>query len=150
MASDGFAQVGNVGIRANRVAEAFDGKDVERLTIGDMSNADELLDEMAAAFREGKVFRPFPKGTGDVPLDLLMRIIEKSGEAEQRAARSLGIPISDLAAFSAKLWGRSYSEERDRRAGAEAQAQKRGRIGRELRTELREAMGNGDDKQVRN
>lgn len=39
----------------------------------------------------------------------------------------------------------AYSQERNQRAGAEASPQKRGRIGRELRAELKEAASNGDD-----
>ena len=36
-------------------------------------------------------------------------------------------------------------KERDRRAGPDANQQKRGRVSRELRAELEEALGNGND-----
>jgi hypothetical protein len=40
------------------------------------------------------------------------------------------------------VWGRTFSEERDRRAGGEANAQKRGRVTREMKAELEQVIGN--------
>jgi hypothetical protein len=54
-----------------------------------------------------------------------------------------------LAGLSAALWKRTFSQERDRRAGPEANAQKRGQVSRELRKELQaviEAATHGDGK----
>lgn len=126
-ADDGFAEVGQVGIRTTRVADAFDGQVVE-LVVDDLANSDGLMG--AARDHHAK---------------LLMQIEKDSGEAEDRAANALGLRPLHLAALSAALWGRTYSQERNQRAGAEASPQKRGRIGRELRAELKEAASNGDD-----
>ena len=126
-ADDGFAEVGQVGIRTTRVADAFDGQVVE-LVVDDLANSDGLIPT-----------------AGKQPLELLMQIEKDSGEAEDRAANALGLRPLHLAALSAALWGRTYSQERNQRAGAEASPQKRGRIGRELRAELKEAASNGDD-----
>lgn len=68
----------------------------------------------------------------------------RSGLDEERLARRLGITGEALAAESLRLWRRSFSDERDRRAGAGANPQKRGRVSRELQAELREAMSRGD------
>jgi hypothetical protein len=38
------------------------------------------------------------------------------------------------------------SDERDQRAGPDANAQKRGRVSRELKAELKEAVSRGDSK----
>jgi hypothetical protein len=46
---------------------------------------------------------------------------------------------------SFRLWHRTFSEERDRRAGPDANQQKRGRVSRELRTELENAIADGND-----
>jgi hypothetical protein len=43
------------------------------------------------------------------------------------------------------LWQRTFSEERDRRAGADANQQKRGQESRTLRAELEKALADGDD-----
>lgn len=64
-------------------------------------------------------------------------VFEGSGEAEERAAKSLDVGVYELAAASAYLWGKTLSDERDARAGDGASAQKRGRITRQLIDELR-------------
>lgn len=71
-------------------------------------------------------------------------ITGKQRLAEQRLARQLGIEAVKLGAVAFQLWGKTYSEERDRRAGSDANQQKKGRISRELRAELEEALGHGD------
>jgi hypothetical protein len=73
-------------------------------------------------------------------------------EADYRLIASLRMEVpGDLGGFTRaavameKLWGRSFSDERDRRGGPGANAQKRGRISRELKAELKEAINRGDD-----
>lgn len=68
-----------------------------------------------------------------------------SGVAEKRVAKSLGISDTRLAYESARLWGRAFSAERDERAGSNANAQKRGQVARELKSELRASLSHGDD-----
>jgi hypothetical protein len=43
------------------------------------------------------------------------------------------------------LWGRSFTDERDHRAGPDANPEKRGRVSRDLKSELHEAVNDGDD-----
>lgn len=75
----------------------------------------------------------------------LMRLLGDFGEPEERLARDLGLDRERLAAEMAALWrGRSFHAERDRRAGADANAQKKGRVARELKAELRTVL-DGDD-----
>jgi hypothetical protein len=62
------------------------------------------------------------------------------GTAESRAATDLGIDVWLLAGASAILWGRTFSEERDERAGADANAQRRGQVTRQLKAELQDAL----------
>ena len=66
-----------------------------------------------------------------------------SGATEDRVRKSLGISSDDLAAGSQALWKRSFAEERDRRAGPGANAQKRGQISRQLKAELQKAINDG-------
>jgi len=70
---------------------------------------------------------------------------ENSGEAEKRIAKGLGIGSDRMVQESTYLWGDSFSAERDRRAGPDANAQKRGRVSRELKAELRESLNRGRD-----
>jgi hypothetical protein len=60
-------------------------------------------------------------------------------EADYRMAGSLGLDVNRAAEVMHTLWGRSFSDERDRRGGPDANPQKRGRISRELKAELKEA-----------
>jgi transcriptional regulator with XRE-family HTH domain len=79
----------------------------------------------------------------------LEAVAEVTGATEERTWKALGISRRELADLSARLWNRTFSEERDRRAGAGANAQKRGQVSRQLREELQaaiEAAGHGDDK----
>ena len=69
------------------------------------------------------------------------RVAYGSGRAERDLARSLGADPRIVAMASADLWGRSYSDERDVRAGADASPQARGRVSRTLKAELAEKLG---------
>jgi hypothetical protein len=72
-----------------------------------------------------------------------------SGATEERTWKALDISETELADWSARLWNRTFPEERDRRAGAGANAQKRGQISRQMRKELQAAIEvatHGDDK----
>lgn len=73
------------------------------------------------------------------------KLLQRSGLAEQRLAKTLGISGARLAGVSSQLWGCTFGEERDRRAGVGANQQKKGRISRELRAELEKAITNGND-----
>jgi hypothetical protein len=92
-----------------------------------------------AELREG-----WPVRLHGVTTGALMRLLGDFGEPEERLARDLGLDRERLAAEMAVLWRRSYHAERDRRAGVDANAQKKGRVARELRAELRTVL-DGDD-----
>jgi hypothetical protein len=66
-----------------------------------------------------------------------------SGATEEKMRKSLGISSDALATWSQTLWKRSFSEERDRRAGPGANAQKRGQVSRQLKAELQKAISDG-------
>lgn len=77
-------------------------------------------------------------------LKKLSAIWDQCGEAEDRAARALGIDQGSLCELMLDLWGTTLSVKRDQLAGPDANAQKRGRVARELREQLREALSNGE------
>jgi transcriptional regulator with XRE-family HTH domain len=86
----------------------------------------------------------------DQPTLLLhLALAKASGATEERTRKALGISSMLLAILSAALWKRTFSQERDRRAGEGANAQKRGQVSRQMRAELQaaiEAATHGDDK----
>jgi hypothetical protein len=76
-------------------------------------------------------------------------VIKASGATEERTWKALGISPTELADWSTALWNRTFSQERDRRAGEGANAQKRGQITRKMRVELHvaiDAAKHGDDQ----
>ncbi|MCV7381570.1 helix-turn-helix transcriptional regulator [Mycobacterium alsense] len=74
-------------------------------------------------------------------IDGVAGVLQRSGLTERRLAKQLGMSDTDLATASFLEWKSTFSEERDRRAGPDANQQKRGRISRELRAELGKEHG---------
>jgi transcriptional regulator with XRE-family HTH domain len=80
-------------------------------------------------------------GRGEPFPDYGARLPERSlGLAEERVAKTFGISVARLADMSSQLWGATFSEERDRRAGANANRQKKGRVSRFLLAELENVL----------
>lgn len=61
------------------------------------------------------------------------------GEVDERAARALGMSVAELSRVAKRLWGKTFSAERDARAGSDANAQKRGWVTRAMLEEVRAA-----------
>ena len=62
-----------------------------------------------------------------------------------RMCKSIGVDLATGAAAMDKLLGRPFSAERDRRAEAGANAQRKGQISRQLKVELLKVVNDGDD-----
>jgi hypothetical protein len=71
-------------------------------------------------------------------------VLDWSGLTDQRVAASLGLNTEQLCDAAVQLWGTVFSAERDRRAGPDANPQKRGRVTRELKAELKESFTDGN------
>lgn len=71
------------------------------------------------------------------------RIARECGLTEERTARAFGVSTGRLVQAMADLWGHTLSVERDRLAGPQASQQKRGRITRQLREQLRKEIHDG-------
>lgn len=75
------------------------------------------------------------------------------GEADRKAARAVGEPLPVVLAVSLALWGRTLGEERDERLGdtsgqpARTVQARRGRVTRNLYTELRDEITKKESKQ---
>lgn len=83
-----------------------------------------------------------PSGTDRAAVALAVSAM--TGIADTRAAKSLGLNIFELTAWSYRLWGAPFGLERDRRAGPSANAQRRGQVTRGLFSDLRTALVEGD------
>lgn len=60
-------------------------------------------------------------------------------ESERRTLRNLPMTLEEATDIAQQLWGRSFHDEREYRAGLDANAQRRGQISRDLKAELRVA-----------
>ena len=114
-----------------KLREALSGEPVkiaaiERVTaIGEAAEAD---------------FRSWQPRLQNVDLALRVRVLADFAEGDQELARSLKISDAHAAAAMADRWRRTFVAERDKRAGADANAQRRGHVSRELKAELRKAL----------
>jgi len=130
------------------LADLVDGRDHIALTDSVAVAATQL-----AEVCRGRTFTPFDleywrrvRSVQDTIDATVAGMMQRSGLTEHRLAKHLGITPERLADVSFQLWQSTFSEERDRRAGPDANQQKRGRISRELRAELDEkALADGDD-----
>lgn len=66
-------------------------------------------------------------------------------DVDYRVAAELGLEPDRAAHVMAALWGRSFTDERDRRAGPGVTKQKRGVVGQQVKAELREAVSGGQN-----
>ena len=64
------------------------------------------------------------------------RVAAHTGRAERDLALALDVDPALLAIASVQLWGKSFSEERDYRAGLDASPQTKGRISRTLKVDM--------------
>lgn len=64
-------------------------------------------------------------------------------EADYRIAKELGIPPEKAQAAMLALWGKPFTAERDQRAGVDANAQRKGQISRQLKTEIQQYLKPG-------
>ena len=91
-------------------------------------------------FRDGFRFIP-------IPMPLAHGVDEEFREADFRLCKSLGITPEDGLATMVELWGEhTFTTERDRRAGPDANAQRKGQVSRQLKAELKKALADGNDQ----
>lgn len=142
--NQGAVEIGSFAIRGAALARFLDGQPVE-LVKRDVPAFDDVDASAMIATGIRNLTKELPPKLRKVSLTTAIAVRDRSGEAEQRTAKALGVSLFAVAAASAYLYrGATASEERDRRAGGDASAQKRGRIAREIRAELKGVL-DGDD-----
>ena len=137
-----LSSVGGVTLADLVAGEGFvalnDNLDVRVRRLGDVCRG-----EIFALGKDNWRYRLRPMGAGEVTA--LVETLQRSGLTEHRLAQRLGIGTELLASVSSRLWQRPFSEERDRRAGPDANRQKRGQVSRALQRELEKAITDGND-----
>lgn len=143
--TDGWVEVNpGLTVSGNALKRSVEGEPVE-LVAKDIYGA---VEKVFGIFED--IRRRHNEAWGDVPTELqymdpqeVERVGAASGVAEQRLCKEYSLKRHVLAALSLHLWGRSFSEERDRRAGEGANAQRRGRVSRELKNEIEAYLESG-------
>jgi hypothetical protein len=99
----------------------------------------EIVDSAKGAFSP-EVRQGWPPRLDRVRVGLMRQVNRDYGEPETLLARDLGLDRQRLVAEMAALWAKSYGAERNLRAGPAANAQKKGRVARELKAELKAVL----------
>jgi len=120
---DGYTEIGRIQLAASAVADAFEGKP-----------ADLPADDTVDADRDSALLTNY--SGPPLPTETIRAVLHQSGEPESRLARGLGFSAVDLAGYSAQMWGHTFSAQRDKLAGSDANAQRRGQVSRKLKAEL--------------
>ncbi len=121
--------------------------ELQRFLTGDEVRLDdrylaEIIPSAKGALTEAR--KSWPARLQRVRVGLMRQLRRDYGEPEQLLERDLGLDRDRLIAEMAALWGKSYSAQRDELAGPGANAQKKGRVARQLKAELR-AMLDGEN-----
>lgn len=138
---DGYVELNSDLALRGDVLVQFVASEPVQIEIDDELHAKKSFERIASS----DPFERLPARPG-VTTGMLRDISSQSGTTEERIAKDFGIDPLVLALESADLWGRSFSQERDRRAGEDANAQKRGRVSREMKAELRARLDGGDSQ----
>ncbi|OBK88221.1 hypothetical protein A5648_02115 [Mycolicibacter sinensis] len=75
-------------------------------------------------------------------------VLSRSGLPEDRLAKRLNITREQLAQACWSLWKKSFTEERDERAGPEANAQHRGQVARIMQAEIERYIADGLNQEI--
>jgi transcriptional regulator with XRE-family HTH domain len=77
--------------------------------------------------------------------DLRRDVLRDFNESDARMCKNIGVDQVLGATAMAALWRRTFTAERDNRAGPDANAQRRGQISRQLKADLQEVINGGND-----
>lgn len=128
-------------VRGDVLSSAVSGTPVH-LTAGDVFGAvDRMKEQIPKLISE---LKELPDYLDETPVTAIQQAERHAGATEERVAKDLGIGLVRMHHESAHLWGDSFSRERDRRAGPDANAQRKGQITRQMKAELRESLKRGD------
>jgi hypothetical protein len=102
-----------------------------------LTRALELLTEVSTV--------DWPERLRAVTPDLRRDVLRDFNESDARMCKNIGVDQALGAAAMAALWRRTFTAERDNRAGPDANAQRRGQISRQLKADLHEVINDGND-----
>ncbi|MDW5609269.1 hypothetical protein [Mycolicibacterium sp. D5.8-2] len=138
---DGRVQINHtLTLDADRLRDLLRGDGFE-VILHDLSDEDRVLKQLHDSAQE--VFDRIQELPGHLP-GPSMRVLRDLAEGDERLARSLSVDKVTAAAAMTKLWNKTFVQRRDELAGPGANAQKKGIVTRQLKSELK-AVIDGDD-----
>jgi hypothetical protein len=119
--------------------------ELQRFLTGDKVSVDdrylsEIIDSAKGALTGARKRLPPNLARRRIPMGIVRQVHRDYGEPESLLARDLGLDSETLVWAMAALWRMSYSAKRDELAGPGANAQKKGRVARELKAELKAVL----------
>lgn len=148
--------------RSVRISEFLQSKQAINVNKSVVALPDELLDFLADRSKfvgrtlvapttdfEATIEEEFRNHPEPIDVEPASEVYRALTHGDRRIAREVSLSAEAFAVWCSLLWKRTFTTERDERAGSDASAQKRGRISRELKQELLDFMnrfGHGDGK----
>ncbi|AGB26290.1 hypothetical protein Mycsm_06131 [Mycobacterium sp. JS623] len=86
----------------------------------------------------------WPKRLRAITQGLRSAVLRDFSESDARMCKNIGVSEVLGATAMAALWRRTFTAERDHRAGPDANAQRRGQISRQLKADLQQVINDGD------
>jgi transcriptional regulator with XRE-family HTH domain len=131
-----------LSLEKSALRDALSGDSVRaspiRLIPAAIRKAQEILNKNTQTAR-------WPERLRAVKPDVRFGVLRDFSESDARMCKNIGVDHVLGAAAMAALWGRTFSTERDHRAGQDANAQRRGQISRQLKAELQQVIKDGND-----
>lgn len=107
------------------------------VTISDIAGERERVAQQFAAIMNTD---GWPPHLAALPSGRIRKVLAEFSQTDDRVAKSLGISRMLAAAAMAKSWNKTFVVRRDELAGPDANAQRRGRVSRELKARLLEEI----------
>ena len=138
---DGWVEVNpGLKVRGDALTRVLRGEPA-RLMARDVMEPGEAKKIVNEAIEQMRADNDLLQGIGaNLRIEDLEQAIHDAGVAEHRVAKELDVNQNVLATLSLHLWQSTFSAERDRRAGPDANAQRKGQITRQMKDELRSTL----------
>lgn len=138
---DGWVEI-NPGliIRGGALSSALRGEPMNLLVSDVLGASEECEGVVSRSFAQLEADNARLDADTDLNFGEIRDAMKNFGIAEERIAKQLKISDYLLTCVSLILWGSTFSAERDRRAGTDANAQRRGQVTRTLKSEISEYL----------
>ncbi|ORJ52596.1 helix-turn-helix domain-containing protein [Mycobacterium simiae] len=103
-----------------------------------------IFETAHAIINKEAVTASWPPALRAVSPEFRLSVLKDFRESDARMCKNLGVDQVLGATAMAALWGHPFTVERDKRAGPNANAQRRGQISRRLKEDLEKVLNDGD------